>query len=430
MQHIFSSFSISDVDTIKKNIFLWLKQFDTTIFLDSNENKNSIPCTYGLLAGAGISEQLLVVDNSLHSLKKFYDKEPSWIFGYITYDVKNELENLSSNHPDYLNFPKIFFFKPRFIFLIKDNTLQIGSFSEKQNQKIYEQIVLNNTSNEKRILSIVNIKHRVTETQYLKNIEAIKKHIQQGDIYEMNYCMEFYDEMANIDPYSLFIKQNTITHAPFAAFLKVLDNKFLICSSPERYLQKNGDRIISQPIKGTIRRGANRSDDELLKNELQNSEKDKSENVMIVDLVRNDLSRIAKQDTVNVDELFGIYSFSHVHQMISTISCSIRQDLHWTDAIKYTFPMGSMTGAPKIKAMQIIEDYEQTKRGLYSGTVGYISPTGDFDFNVVIRSIFFNASTHYLSYITGGAITNKSNPKEEYQECLLKAKAMIESLSE
>jgi para-aminobenzoate synthetase component 1 len=149
---------------------------------------------------------------------------------------------------------------------------------------------------------------------------------------------------------------------------------------------------------------------------------------MIVDLVRNDLSKIASKGSVNVDELFGIYSFKQVHQMISTVSCEIKDHFTFTDIIKATFPMGSMTGAPKVRAMQIIEECESTKRGVYSGALGYIEPNGDFDFSVVIRSILYNSSNNYLSFMTGSAITSQADAESEYAECLLKAKAMFEAL--
>ena len=155
-----------------------------------------------------------------------------------------------------------------------------------------------------------------------------------------------------------------------------------------------------------------------------NSAKDRSENVMVVDLVRNDLSKVCKEGTVRVDELYGIYSFPQVHQMISTVSGELKEEVCFTDILKATFPMGSMTGAPKNKVMHLIEKYEQTKRGIFSGAVGYISPNGDFDFNVVIRSIMYNADTSYLSFQTGSAITFYSDPEKEWEECLLKAEAI------
>lgn len=166
----------------------------------------------------------------------------------------------------------------------------------------------------------------------------------------------------------------------------------------------------------------------MLKNDLAKDEKERSENIMIVDLVRNDLSKTAVKGSVKVEELCKVYSFDQVHQMISTVTSQIEENTHPIDVIKSTFPMGSMTGAPKISAMKIIENLEETKRGLYSGAVGYITPRGDFDFNVVIRSILYNHTQKYISFSVGSAITSKSDPLKEYEECLVKAKAMHEVL--
>jgi para-aminobenzoate synthetase component 1 len=255
-------------------------------------------------------------------------------------------------------------------------------------------------------------------------IETIRKHILRGDCYELNYCMEFFAEDVKLDPLYCYQSLTTISPNPFSAFYKV-NNSYLLCASPERFLRKEENKLISQPIKGTIKRNTtDAADDELLKQQLYKSEKDRSENVMVVDLVRNDLSRVCKEGSVQVDELFGIYSFPQLYQMISTISGEVNETLSFTDVLCATFPMGSMTGAPKRKVMQLIEQYEQSRRGLFSGAVGYISPTDDFDFNVVIRSIFYNAATNYLSYMVGSGITYYSNAEQEYEECLLKADAI------
>ena len=252
-------------------------------------------------------------------------------------------------------------------------------------------------------------------------------HIHRGDIYEANFCQEFYAETAYIDPLETYKKLNAISKAPFATYFKN-HKKYVLSASPERYLKKMEDLVISQPIKGTASRSENKIVDERLKIELQNNQKERSENIMIVDLVRNDLSHTANKGTVTVEELCEIYTFEQVHQMISTITSKVDAKIPPVHIIKTTFPMGSMTGAPKISAMQIIETLEETKRGLYSGSIGYFSPSGDFDFNVVIRSILYNAEKHYVSYSVGSAITSKSEPLKEYEECLTKAKAMKEVL--
>jgi para-aminobenzoate synthetase component 1 len=243
----------------------------------------------------------------------------------------------------------------------------------------------------------------------------------------MNFCQEFFSSNTQIDVIEIFRRLMKNSPSPFSTLFKFND-KYLISSSPERYIRKEGNRLISQPIKGTARRGKTAEEDEINRQKLLQSQKEQSENVMIVDLVRNDMSKTAVPGSVKVEELYGIYSFPQVHQMISTVVSQINDSIHFTDCIKTTFPMGSMTGAPKIRAMEIIEKYETTKRGLFSGAVGYITPEADFDFNVVIRSILYNESNQYVSIITGGAITDLSDPEAEYEESLLKANALINVL--
>jgi para-aminobenzoate synthetase component 1 len=256
----------------------------------------------------------------------------------------------------------------------------------------------------------------------------LKQHIQSGDIYEINFCQEFFSEATQFNPLETYINLKQFSPTPFSAYYRS-NHHYLICASPERFLMKKGNEVISQPIKGTIKRGTDIVEDEKLKKQLKNDEKERAENIMIVDLVRNDLSRIAKEGSVKVNELCKIYSYPQLHQMISTISAKVDKQLDFTEIIKACFPMGSMTGAPKIKAMELIEKYESFKRGLFSGSVGYITPEGDFDFNVVIRSLFYNSVNHYLSFMVGSAITAKSDPEKEYEECLLKAKGILLSLN-
>ena len=256
----------------------------------------------------------------------------------------------------------------------------------------------------------------------------MQEYIHRGDMYEANFCMEFFAENAHIHPFEKFEKLTTISKAPFTVFLKN-NQQFLLSASPERYLKKVGERLISQPIKGTAQRFLDAVEDEKSKNQLASDPKERAENIMITDLVRNDLSRTAQQNSVQVEELCAVYSFLQVHQMISTITSKLDSQYSVIEAIKNSFPMGSMTGAPKVSAMKISEELEETKRGLYSGAVGYFTPTADFDFNVVIRSILYNQENKYVSFSVGSAITAQSVPEKEYEECILKAKAMSEVLS-
>jgi len=271
----------------------------------------------------------------------------------------------------------------------------------------------------------VAIQHRIQKETYIGIIEKLRQHILRGDCYEINFCQEFYATAVKVDPLLAYHRLTELSPNPFSAFYKLHD-KYCCCASPERYLKRTGNKIISQPIKGTSKRNLNDKQlDEDNKQYLLQSSKEKAENVMVVDLVRNDLSRICVPGSVKVEELFGIYSFPQVHQMISTVCGELKEGVSIADIFRETFPMGSMTGAPKIRVMQLVEQYERTKRGLFSGAIGYIRPGGDLDFNVVIRSLFYNASTQYLSFQTGSGITFYSEPEKEYEECMMKAEAML-----
>ena len=382
---------------------------------------------YELLLGVGAHKICCPENNFFERLKHFYKQNKDWMFGYFSYDLKNEIESLSSNNLDNLEFPSLYFFIPKIVFTMKGKILYIDTFTDKkETNSIVEEI--ENQYCDEGFFGGLKIQKRESELEYLEKIKQIKAHIKRGDIYELNYCQEFFSENVDINPEALFRRLNKKAKAPFSAFLS-LEDKYLICSSPERFLRKDNQKLLSQPIKGTRKRSSKKEIDFQLQTELLNSAKDKSENVMIADLVRNDLSKYAEKASVKVEELFGVYPFEQVHQMISTITAELSTKYHFVDAIKGAFPMGSMTGAPKKKAMELIEKFEITKRGLFSGSVGYIKPNSDFDFNVVIRSILYNSTKKYLSVMAGGAITDKSLPKDEYEECLVKIKAILEIAS-
>lgn len=411
------------------------EQYNRVCIFDSNEsvnNKKNI--TSSKLIALGATQELCIYNssNSLSDLQKFYDQKKGWLFGYITYDLKNEIEKLSSKNADKLAFPTLQFFSPKVVLQIENESVSVfydDDFVSETEAKNAFEIAFSQESVKKPSGSTkIKIQSKITKAAYLHSVEKLKEHIRKGDIYEVNYCQEFFAENVALNTTDIYKKLNAISGAPFSAYCK-FETHYLMCASPERFLQKRSNRLISQPIKGTIKRSSNIEEDEKLKTELLNNTKERSENVMIVDLVRNDFSRIAKKGSVNVDELFGIYSFKQVHQMISTVSCEIDSSVSFTEILKALFPMGSMTGAPKISAMKLIEEYESTKRGLYSGAVGYISPEGDFDFNVVIRSILYNSENKYVSFMVGSAITDKAEAELEYEECLLKAKALFEVLT-
>lgn len=400
----------------------WANPFNIFCFLDNHDysvRQHQFEC----VLAAGVSHSIKSTD--LSELDVFLQKNKTWIFGHISYELKNSIHHIHSDKKNEIGFPLLYFFVPKVVCLLKKNTLTIYA---EDPQEIFQQIsnqVLFNTSQ----LSWVTIQQKLEKQEYLDKIIALQKHILQGDCYEINFCQEFFAENAVIDPLTIFQKLNTLSPNPFAAFYRHYD-QYLMCASPERFLSKEKNTIISQPIKGTAKRNvADAKADEKLKDDLVKSQKERSENVMVVDMVRNDLSRICKEGTVQTDELFKVYTYPQVHQMISTVKGELLPDISFSEIITATFPMGSMTGAPKHRVMQLIDEYEEGSRGIFSGSVGYISPDGDFDFNVVIRSIMYNAAMKYLSYQVGSGITFYSDPEKEWEECNLKAEAIKKVLT-
>ena len=411
----------------------WSQNFDEMVFLESNKKVQTIKQKYGefdavLAVGA---EKSLAVDslNSFAQLKEFQTRQKDFLFGYLSYDLKNDIEELSSSNEDTLDFPELYFFQPKKIFIWKKNMLEmlyLKAYADEM-QSDFEEI--NRTS-------LLPVKHfnkpdissRLTKNDYFEKVDKVMEHIHRGDIYEVNFCQEFYAEHCEIDTLNVYKKLNMISQAPFACYLK-LNDKYLLCASPERFVKKEGEKIIVQPIKGTARRLSDKNKDQKLADSLVLDPKERAENIMIVDLLRNDLSKNALKGSVIVEELCKVYSFKQVHQLISTVVCHVNPNDHPVDIIKNLFPMGSMTGAPKISAMKIIDEEEETKRGLYSGAVGYFTPGNNFDFNVVIRSILYNQTKKYASFSVGSAITSQSIIEKEYEECLLKAKALMQALS-
>lgn len=416
-------FAISDPENAKRKMLSWANQFGIFCFLDNHRyqtNYHSIEC---LLAVGSKSSFTATAGNALNDLQDFLDEKPRKLFGHLCYELKNEIEGLTSSHKDRIGFPDIFFFEPEIIIKLSEDKIEIEIEDEVKAEKIFYEIMDAGFKVRDKGTDI-QIQQRVSKQDYIETIERLKKHILRGDCYEINYCMEFFAEDAFVDPLSVYEKLSKSSPNPFSALYK-LDDKWLICASPERFLKKTGTTILSQPIKGTSSRFLKDDrKDKKSKEELYASEKDRSENVMVVDLVRNDLARVCKEGTVKVDELFGIYSFPQVHQMISTVIGELKDEISFTEIIKATFPMGSMTGAPKRRVMELIDQYERSARGIFSGAVGYITSDGEFDFNVVIRSIMYNASEKYLSFMAGSGITFYSDPENEYEECLMKAKAM------
>lgn len=362
------------------------------------------------------------VGDALKALDEFLEKNPNSFVGLaLSYQLKNEIEDLTSTQKDETEFPALIAVIPETVYEISENKAVLITGEE------LSQYALNRVLKDPESKKKIGFTARTSRDNYLSAVEQLKSHIQQGDIYEVNYCQEYFAENVEVDdPIVLYHTVNRITRAPYAVYFS-FDEHHVMSGSPERFIQRKGEHLISQPIKGTIRRGKDAQEDELLKETLHKDPKERSENVMIVDLVRNDLSKLASKNSVQVDELFGIYSFDTVHQMISTVSCDIKPNQSLSEIIKATFPMGSMTGAPKISAMKLIDTYEDFSRSIFSGSIGYMKPNGDFDLNVIIRTLIYNSELNYISCPVGGAITIKSDPEKEYNECILKVGKILET---
>ena len=417
-------YTIDNPSLFKEQLLYWAQQFREVAFLDSNSYPQAYSSYDCMLAVDAFTLLQTDYHNAFEDLKQYQQTTKDWLFGYLSYDLKNDSERLQSNNFDGLDFPDLFFFQPKKIFLLKGNQLETRylHLCDDELQEDYHDITTI-VPQQSTASDSVMVQARIDQKKYLEQIQKMQEYIHKGDIYEANFCMEFYAENATIQPLEKFQKLNAISQPPFAVFLKN-NQQYLLSATPERYLRKEGEDLISQPIKGTAKRYEDPVADEKAKEDLASNPKERAENIMITDLVRNDLSRTAQKGSVQVEELCGIYSFMQVHQMISTTTSKMDEKYSVIDVLRLTFPMGSMTGAPKISAMKIIEELEATKRGLYSGAVGYFTPEGDFDFNVVIRSILYNQKKQYLSFSVGSAITALSLPEQEYEECLLKAKAM------
>src|SRR5690554_87775 len=425
-----TSLFIENPKEFKEQMLNWSNQFREVVYLDSNDYPQKYSSYDMVLAVEALTSIKTDYFDAFSKLNEYYQTTKDWLFGYLSYDLKNDVERLTSSNFDGLHFPDLFFFQPKKLFLLKGNQLEVQYLRmvDDEIESDFKEIVESRKSKIESPKSEVRIDQRISKENYLEKVSNVLEHIQKGDIYEANFCMEFYAENAQINPLETYQRLNQISEPPFSVYFKNL-NQYVLCSSPERYLRNQNNKIISQPIKGTSKRFQDSALDNQSKTELAVNPKERSENIMIVDLVRNDLSRTAEKSSVKVEELCGVYSFKQVHHLISTVTSIKNNENTVIEVIKNSFPMGSMTGAPKISAMQIIENQEETKRGVYSGSIGYFDPNGNFDFNVVIRSILYNSNNRYLSFSVGSAITAKCKPEQEYNECWLKAKAMKEVLN-
>lgn len=396
-----------DINAFKEKARFWASSFPTVCIMDSN----GYPDPYGSLSfRIAVGEKYRYQSSGKESILKlqpFLDKHhENFIPGYFSYDQD------------------VFFFVPEIVLTIDNNAVEVEARTPLEVIKAVEATQVNYRG----VGFQGTIQSLISRDDYRDAFNSLKKHILRGDIYEVNLCQEFYANDAQLNPLEAYIELNTVSPTPFSCFFKH-DEIAVMSASPERFLYRDEDLVISQPIKGTAPRGRTDTEDKKIIDKLKNSPKEQSENIMIVDLVRNDLTISAEPGTVKVEELLGLYSFKQVHQLISTVSCRPKQSAASTSLIINAFPPGSMTGAPKISAMKLIEKYEASKRGIYSGSIGYFWGNRKFDFNVVIRSLIYDSKQQYLSFHVGGAVTAQSDEEEEYNECILKASAIMQMLS-
>ncbi|MEN8816189.1 MAG: anthranilate synthase component I family protein [Nonlabens sp.] len=425
------TFSVEKTSVFKEKLLSYYKEEKHLVYLESNHGNQKYD-SYSTLIGVSALDRIQCnAGNAFSQLEAFRKKHHDWMFGFLGYDLKNELENLESHYKDLLDFPDLCFFVPELVFEVQKEGVKLHSFMNSQQaaDQLIKKISNHQMEQVKTVFTKKALIAKDPKIKYLEKAQTFLDHIHRGDIYEANFCTQFYAKDVNLNTQKAFKELNDISEPPFAVYAR-FNNNYAICASPERYLKKIGSKLISQPIKGTAKRSQHVLEDDSLKEQLLYDPKERSENVMIVDLVRNDLSKTAVKGSVAVEELFGIYTFKQVHQMISTVVSQLDQRYTALEAIKTTFPMGSMTGAPKISAMEIIEQNERFKRGLYSGAIGYFTPNDDFDFNVIIRTILYNEKNKSLSFSVGSAITAAAVPEKEYEECFLKAKALIEVLNQ
>lgn len=418
---------ISDIPAfreLKLKVLNWVRPFNTFCFLDNHAYRFP-PHTQECLLGVGVKREIRAEE--MEGLRQMDEalQNPSWWMGHLAYDLSADQLQLPGQHkPRPIGFSHLYFFEPEILIRLTETELQIEGASP---EAVYRDI-LNTSVVENDNTKPVHIESRMSRSEYLETLHQLLAHIRRGDCYEINFCQEFFAEGVEMDPVNVYQRLSALSPNPFSALYRQGDN-WLLCASPERFLCKRGSRLLSQPIKGTASRfPGDESRDMALRQQLQHSTKDRAENVMVVDLVRNDLARICQEGSVQVDELYGIYTFPQVHQMISTISGELMPQVAFSEVMEAMFPMGSMTGAPKKKVMELIARYEKSRRGLFSGALGYIDPSMNFDFNVVIRSILYNAATGYLSLPAGSGITFYSDPEKEWEECTWKIQAMKQVL--
>jgi len=353
-------------------------------------------------------------------------RNPGFRMGYFTYEMSN-LTKRSNNtkKPNAENTSPAFWFRPSLLIKCDQNKLEFLIDQYDNFQYISHKIKRTYRGYEVKCFDLPKIKFKSTIklNDYCKKIDEIKQNITDGNYYELNYCIERRARMAIRKPLNYWIKMVNKSKAPFSAYLKQ-NMTHIMCASPERFLRKEGNQLLSQPIKGTAKRYKNHNQDHASFTNLTRNTKEMAEHLMIVDLVRNDLTKCSGSVSTKVLELAKTCSFNTIHQLISSVQTELEPNHSITDILESCFPMGSMTGTPKQTVCNRIPILENQERGIFSGALGYFDSNLNFDLNVVIRTIIYDQTTNLLSLKTGGAITIDSNPEKEWKECILKCQSI------
>lgn len=358
------------------------------------------------------------------------DQARDWVFGHVAYDLGDGSGHLRSRHQRDPALPLERWFVPRTVIEWSGGrTLVHLHPAHEEEGSALASVLLQEpraARNDGRPLG-----PWVPDTdrgRYLANARRLLRHIQRGDIYEVNYCTRHSARAVDWDPYAAFGRMLQRSRAPFAAFYRE-GERFVLCASPERFLAIDGDRVVGEPMKGTRPRSSDPEEDGRLAAELASDAKERAENVMAVDVMRHDLARVAASRSVTVPELCAVRSYPAVHQMVSTVAATLAPGSSAYAALLAAFPMASMTGAPKIRAMELIDEAEDRARGLFSGTFGFFAPDGTADLNVVIRSVFFDRERGTAAIHAGSALTANCDPETEWEECALKARSVMEAIA-
>lgn len=426
-------------------IFETLHHLPMSVFLDSSLENNlgqySIIGFNPYLVIKQINNRFYVNDKEVSiSLEDFlrdylkdnYEENPynlpliSGCIGYFSYDYGRKFESINTVHsPSPLIPEALFCFYNNFIIEdLQNKKLFITSKSEESLSKLEDLIKVSFPENVINAEKASSYQTNFTKKDYIKAIEAMINYIIEGDIYIANMTQQLIINSGK-HPFNVFKDLRTNNPSPFGGYLN-FDDFQIICASPERFIKMENKIIETRPIKGTIKRGETLEEDNLYREKLLNSDKDKSELLMIVDLERNDLNRVCIPGSVKVTENFAIEEYATVFHLVSTVIGELKPDLNISDLLKSVFPGGSITGAPKIRAMEIIDELENSSRGLYTGSIGYIGLDEKCDFNIVIRTAMHKDGEFHLG--VGGGITCESDPESEYEETLQKAKAILKAL--